>query len=167
MADDVTATYSRAVGESVAGWPVPHHGDAGARRRRAEQLRDHERGRQFTINRRRDVDDESGEQDLWGPGPESADDRERQSFLVADNVTATYSRAVGESVAGRPVSHHGDAGPPRRRAGQLRDHERGRELHDQQAAGDVDDESGEQDLRGSGPESADDGERDASWRQTT
>ena len=81
-------------------------------------------------------------------------------------MTATYSRAMGESVAGRPLSHHGDAGRRGGRAGQLHDHERRRGFHDQPAAGDVDDESGEQDLRGSGPESADDGERHASWRRT-
>ena len=148
------------MGETVAGRPLSHHGDAGRRGGRAEQLRHHERRRGFHDQPAAgDVDDEPGEQDLRGSGPESADDGERDGFLVADGVTATYSRAVGETVLGGPY-HITATLTPGGAAEQLRDHERGGELLDHRAAGDVDDESGEQDLGGCGPEPADRRERD-------
>ena len=157
-ADNVTATYSRVAGETVLGGPYAITATLSP----GGVLDNYvitNAGRELHDQRAAgDLDDESGEQDLWGPGPESADDGERHGFLVADNVTATYSRATGETVLGGPYDITATLAP----AAVLNNYvitNAGRELHDRPAAGDVDDEPGEQDVWGPGPESADDGER--------
>ena len=77
-ADGVTATYSRATGETVLGGPYAITATLGPVAVLSNYLITNA-GANFTINRAaRDVDDEPREQDVWGSGPESADDGERQ-----------------------------------------------------------------------------------------
>ena len=67
-------------------------------------------------------------------------------FLVADGVTAAYSRTAGQTVGGSPLRHQCDA-QPRWPAGQLQRHLQHRQLHDHQGQRLGDAERGHQGLR--------------------
>ncbi|PYK69389.1 MAG: hypothetical protein DME45_02395, partial [Verrucomicrobia bacterium] len=107
-ADGVTATYSRATGETVLGGP--YH--ITATLSPADVLDNYivtNNGASFTINTRPATWTTNGNSKTYGdgdsnplttggavaPGPGTG-------FLAADNVTATYSRAPGETVLGGP-----------------------------------------------------------------
>ena len=107
------------------------------------------RGANFTINTRPATWTTDREQDVWDcrPSPLTTGSGD---FLAADNVTATYSRARGRDGAGRPVSHYGYA-EPRGSVDQLQHHQCGCGLHDQHAAGDMDDRRQQQDYGNADP----------------
>ena len=78
--------------------------------------------------------------------------------IASDGVTATYSRVAGETVAGNP--YHITATLSATVVGALDNYtitNAGCGLHDQQTAGDVDDEAGEQDVRRADPIAIDHG----------
>ena len=138
VADNVTATYSRAAGETVAGGP--YH--ITATLAPAGVLTNYtitNAGASFAINMRPATWTTTDNSKTYGDADPSLLTTGSGDFLVADNVTATYSRAAGENGGGWAVSHHGDA-----RSGggadELHDHECGRELRHQYAAGDLDDD---------------------------
>ena len=134
-ADGVTATYSRAAGETVAGGP--YHITATLSSTPAGALANYtitNLGADFTINLRPATWTTDPNSKTYGNvDPSPLTTGSGTGFLAADGVTATYSRAAGESRGGQPVSHHRDpqldAG---RCAGQLHHHQPRGRLHDQQ-----------------------------------
>jgi hypothetical protein len=100
--DDVTASYSRAPGEAVAGGPYAISASLAP----AEMLGNYEISygtAEFTIGRKpasvspAAVSKTYGDEDPVLSG-------ELEGFLAADGVTASYSRAPGESVADGPYA---------------------------------------------------------------
>ena len=77
------------------------------------------------------------------------------NFVAADGVTATYSRVAGENAS--PPTYHITAtlSASGWSAGQLHHHQRRGRVYNQQASGDLDDQSREQDLRRCGSGSID------------
>jgi hypothetical protein len=107
-ADNVTATYSRAAGESAS--PPTYH--ISATLAPAAVLVNYiitNDGAEFTINKRPATWTTNSASKTYGdpdPSPITTGFGEPQGagtgFLTADNVTATYSRAAGETVVGGP-----------------------------------------------------------------
>ena len=85
------------------------------------------------------------------PDPNPITTGSGSNFVPADNVTATYSRAPGQTVLGRSVSHHRGA---KRNAAvdarQLHHHEHWRGVHDQSQGSGRHGEQPDEDLRGHG-----------------
>ena len=158
-ADGVTATYSRVAGENGASRPYHDHGDAGATAGVLTTTPSRTRRGIYHQRAGGDLDDDGGEQDVWGSGSGATDHGEAgRNFLAADGVTATYSRVAGETVS--PPTYHITATLARRRAcWTTTHHERRGGIYDQQARRDLDDERGEQDIWRSGSGAADHGER--------
>ena len=165
-ADGVTATYSRAAGETVLGGPyhitatlapaavLANYTITNTGSELHDQRRGRRRGRRITQ-----------QQDLRRCGSEPLTTGSGTNFVAADGVTATYSRAAGETVLGGPY-HITATLSSGGRAVELHHHEHGRELHDHGAAGDVDDQRQQQDLRRRRSEPLTTGSGSTSWRPT-
>src|SRR5207248_1097235 len=101
-ADNVTATYSRVGGESVAGSPyhitAMLHAGAGVL---ANYIITNQ-GAAFTINPRPATWTTNPNSKTYGDADPSPLTTGSGDFLAADNVTATYGRATGEMVTGGP-----------------------------------------------------------------
>ena len=105
--DAVTATYSRAGGER---WPArSDHGGTERRGRRARQLHGHQcRGQLHDHQAAGDMDHQRRQQTVGASDPNplttgnAAPLAPGSGFLPADNVSATYTRTPGETVAGNP-----------------------------------------------------------------
>ncbi len=100
-ADGVTATYSRAAGETVLGGP--YH--ITATLAPAAVLTNYtitNTGASFTINARPATWTTNANSKTYGNSDLNPLTTGSGNFLVADGVTATYSRAAGETVAGSP-----------------------------------------------------------------
>src|SRR5207244_8336152 len=97
-----TSTFSRAVGDSVAGGPYHTTATLNAAAAVLTNYIITNTGAKFTIN---------AQQATWTTNPNSKTYGDNDpvplttgsvDFLAADNVTASYSRVAGESVAGSP-----------------------------------------------------------------
>src|SRR6185369_9608358 len=103
-ADGVTATYSRAAGETVLGGP--YH--ITATLSPAAVLSNYNitnAGANFTINARNATWTTNANSKVFSSGdPVPLTTGGGLNFLAADNVTATYSRVAGESVS--PPTYH-------------------------------------------------------------
>src|SRR5204862_1660137 len=100
-ADNVTATYSRAAGETVLGGP--YH--ITATLSPAAVLTNYSitnAGASFTINTRPATWTTNPNSKTYGDADPNPLTTGSGDFLAADNVTATYSRAAGETVLGGP-----------------------------------------------------------------
>ena len=101
-ADNVTATYSRAIGETVAGSPYA----ISATLSPVGVLVNYNityNTTNFTINKKAATVTLDAASKTYGD-VDPALSGLLSGFLVADNVTATYSRAMGETVAGSPYA---------------------------------------------------------------
>src|SRR5207244_1079017 len=110
VADGVTATYSRAAGETVLGGP--YHitatlGPAGVLTNYAIT----NTGASFTINARPATWTTNANSKTYGSSDLNPLTTGSGDFLVADGVTATYSRAAGETVQGGPYHITATLGP--------------------------------------------------------
>ena len=100
--DSITATYSRAAGETVVGGP--YHitamlSPAGA----LTNYNITNAGADFTINAKNATWTTNPNSKTYGDNdPNPLTSGSGSGFLAADNVTASYSRAAGETVAGGP-----------------------------------------------------------------
>src|SRR5205814_5620207 len=97
-----TATYDRIAGDSVAGGP--YHNTA-ALNAAAGVLANYiitNTGANFTINARPATWTTNPNSKTYGDNDPVPLTTGSGDFLAADNVTATYSRAAGETVAGSP-----------------------------------------------------------------
>src|SRR5205807_1054910 len=103
-ADGVTATYSRAAGETVQGGP--HHITATLSSTLANALDNYiitNAGADFTINKRLATWTTSANTKTYGDSdPNPLTTGSGNNFAVPDGVTATYSRTTGETLAGGP-----------------------------------------------------------------
>src|SRR5207237_371721 len=100
-ADGVTATYSRAAGETVLGGP--YH--ITATLAPAAMLTNYaitNTGASFTINARPATWTTNANSKTYGTSDGNPLTTGSGDFLAADGVTATYSRAAGETVLGGP-----------------------------------------------------------------
>src|SRR5204862_2041562 len=101
-ADNVTATYSRAAGETVLGGP--YH--ITATLSPAAVLTNYSitnAGASFTINTRPATWTTNPNSKTYGDAdPNPLTSGSGSGFVAAENVTATYSRAAGETVLGGP-----------------------------------------------------------------
>src|SRR5207247_4552476 len=97
------------------------------------------------------------QQGVWECGSSAGDDGQRR-LPGGGRRDGELQPGGGGDGAGRAVSHHSDTGAGGG-ADQLRHHERGGELHDQRAAGNVDHREQQQGVRGRGSSAGDDGER--------
>jgi hypothetical protein len=101
-ADNVTATYSRATGETVLGGPY-HITAALSPAGVLSNYTITNNGADFTINRRAATWTTDPNSKTYGDAdPNPLTTGSGNNFIPADNVTATYSRAAGETVAGGP-----------------------------------------------------------------
>src|SRR5207302_2164465 len=101
-ADGVTATYSRALGETVAGSPYT----ISATLSPAGVLGNYEityNTAEFTIDKKTASVTPNAKSKTYGD-VDPALTGTLTGFLAADGVTATYSRAAGETVAGNPYT---------------------------------------------------------------
>src|SRR4029079_13472390 len=100
--DNVTATYSRAAGESAS--PPTYH--ITATLSATGDLNNYNitnAGAEFTINKRTATWTTTAASKTYGdPDPSPLTTGSGSGFLPADNVTATYSRAAGDAVLGGP-----------------------------------------------------------------
>src|SRR5205807_7225271 len=101
-ADNVTATYTRAAGESVAGGPYHITATLNAAAGVLANYIITNVGASFTINARPATWTTSPNSKTYGDSDPDPLTTGSGDFLAADNVTASYSRATGESVAGSP-----------------------------------------------------------------
>ena len=100
-ADNVTATYSRLAGETVLGGPFHMTATLSP----ASVLSNYSitnDGAAFTINTRAATWTTNSSSKTYGDNDPTPLTTGCGNFLAADNVTASYSRAVGETVAGGP-----------------------------------------------------------------
>src|SRR5204863_273373 len=100
-ADNVTATYSRATGETVLGGP--YHITAALSSAALSNYDVTNTGANFTINRKTASVTPNVASKTYG-GAEPALTGTLTGFLAADGVSASYSRTAGESVAGSPYT---------------------------------------------------------------
>src|SRR5437588_7852168 len=108
-ADNVTAAYSRAAGETVAGGP--YHITATLSSTAA--LSNYEitnAGAEFTIDKKAASVTPSAKSKTYGD-VDPALTGTLTGFLTADGVTASYSRAPGETVAGSPYTINATLSP--------------------------------------------------------
>src|SRR5207237_163250 len=101
-ADNVTATYSRAAGESVAGGPYHITATLNAAVGVLANYIITNHGASFTINARPAIWTTNPNSKTYGDNDPNPLTSGSGDFLAADNVTATYSRVAGETVAGGP-----------------------------------------------------------------
>ncbi|MGI9101273.1 MAG: PxKF domain-containing protein, partial [Terriglobales bacterium] len=106
-ADNVTATYSRVAGETVANGPYHITAALSAAAGVLDNYNITNNGADFTISKRNATWTTSAASKTYGdadPSPltTGASAATPNNFLAADGVTATYSRAVGETVANGP-----------------------------------------------------------------
>ncbi len=103
-ADNVTATYTRAAGETVVGSPY----SISATLAPAAVLSNYvitNNGASFTITPRPATWTTNAASKTYGdPDPSPLTTGSGSGFLTTDNVTATYTRATGETVVGSPYS---------------------------------------------------------------
>src|SRR5206468_2438547 len=103
-ADGVSASYSRAAGETVAG--SPYHITATLSATVAGALANYtitNAGANFTINARAATWTTNPASKTYGDAePSPLTTGSGSNFLAADGVSASYSRAAGETVAGSP-----------------------------------------------------------------
>src|SRR5204862_184928 len=100
-ADTITATYGRAPGETVAGGPY-HISATLSPAAAAANYNITNDGAKFTINARPATWTTNNNSKTYGDNDPNPLTTGSGDFLAADNVTAGYSRAAGESVAGGP-----------------------------------------------------------------
>jgi len=104
--DGVSAAYSRAAGETVGGGP--YHITATLSAVVAGALDNYtvtNSGANFTINKKAASVTPNGASKTYGDAdPAPLTTGTLNGFLTGDNVTATYSRAAGETVAGGPYT---------------------------------------------------------------
>ena len=101
-ADNVTATYTRAAGETVTGGPY-HITATLAPAGVLNNYNITNNGANFSINPKSATWTTAAASKTYGnPDPNPLTTGSGSGFLAGDNVTATYSRAAGESVAGNP-----------------------------------------------------------------
>jgi Big-like domain-containing protein/MBG domain-containing protein/Kelch motif protein/galactose oxidase-like protein len=102
--DGVTATYSRAAGENAS--PPTYHITATLSSTVSGALSNYNitnNGAEFTINKRNATWTTNAASKTYGDvDPNPLTTGSGSGFLPSDNVTATYSRAAGEAVAGSP-----------------------------------------------------------------
>src|SRR5438067_6503146 len=101
-ADNVTATYSRVGGETVAGSPYHITATLSAGAGVLDNYTITNTGAAFTINKRDATWTTNPNSKTYGDADPSPLTTGSGDFLAADNVTATYSRVGGETVAGSP-----------------------------------------------------------------
>jgi hypothetical protein len=103
-ADGVSATYSRTSGESAS--PPTYHITANLSATVAGALNNYNitnNGAEFTINKKDATWTTNPASKIYGdPDPVPLTTGSGTGFLASDNVTATYSRIAGETVAGSP-----------------------------------------------------------------
>ncbi len=103
-ADNVTATYSRVAGENAS--PPTYHITATLNATPLSALDNYtitNDGAEFTINKRLATWTTNPASKTYGdPDPVSLTTGSGSNFVVADGVTATYSRVPGETVAAGP-----------------------------------------------------------------
>src|SRR5207245_2325638 len=103
-ADGVSASYSRASGETVAG--SPYHITATLSATVARALGNYDitnAGADFTINKKAATWTTNANSKTYGyADPSPLTTGSGSGFVVADGVSASYSRASGETVAGSP-----------------------------------------------------------------
>ena len=103
-ADNVTATYNRIAGENAS--PPTYHITATLSATPLAALNNYNitnTGNEFTINKRNATWTTNAASKTYGDDdPVPLTTGSGSGFLAADSVTATYSRAAGESVAGNP-----------------------------------------------------------------
>ena len=155
----MTATYSRVAGENAS--PPTYHITATLSASPLSALDNYivtNDGAEFTINKRLATWTTNPASKTYGdPDPAPLTTGSGSNFVAADNVAATYSRVAGEKCESADLSHHRDVERDATEcAQQLHHHQRRRRVHHQQAHGDLDDESRQQDLRGSRSVAADD-----------
>src|SRR5207237_289708 len=110
VADGVTATYSRAAGETVLGGPYHITATLGP----AAVLTNYtitNAGASFTVNARPATWTTNPNSKTYGDGDPNPLTTGSGDFLAADGVTATYSRAAGETVLGGPYHITATLGP--------------------------------------------------------
>ena len=104
-ADNVTATYSRTAGETVAGGPYHITATLNAAAGVLDNYIVTNTGADFTINKRLATWTTQPASKTYGDAdPNPLTTGSGTNFLPADNVTATYSRAAGETVLGGPYA---------------------------------------------------------------
>src|SRR2546427_483678 len=101
-ADGVTASYTRAAGESVAGSPYHITAALSAAVGVLANYTITNNGADFTINARPATWTTNPNSKTYGYGDPTTLTTGSGTFLAADAVTASYTRAGGESVAGSP-----------------------------------------------------------------
>src|SRR3989449_277121 len=101
-ADGVTASYSRAAGETVAGSPYHLTATLSAAAGVLANYSITNAGNDFTINPRPATWTTNANSKTYGNAEPSPLTTGSGTFLAADGVTASYSRAAGETVAGSP-----------------------------------------------------------------
>src|SRR5207247_2743861 len=110
-ADAVTATYSRTAGETVLGGPYPITATLSP----AGVLSNYtitNNGADFTINPKAATWTTNAASKTYGDAdPNPLTTGSGSGFLAADAVTATYSRAAGETVLGGPYAITATLGP--------------------------------------------------------
>src|SRR5205085_2347001 len=99
-ADNVTASYSRTAGESVAGGPYHITATLNAATGVLANYIITNHGANFTINARLATWTTNNNSKTYGDNDLDPLTTGSGDFLAADNVTASYRRATGESVAG-------------------------------------------------------------------
>src|SRR6185369_16722706 len=99
--DGVTAAYSRAAGETVAGGPY-HITATLAPSGALSNYNITNAGADFTINARPATWTTNPASKTYGDADPNPLTTGSGTFLAADNVTATYSRSAGETVLGGP-----------------------------------------------------------------
>src|SRR5207244_4037705 len=104
VADGVSASYSRASGETVAG--SPYHITATLSATVAGALGNYDitnAGADFTINKKAATWTTNANSKTYGyADPSPLTTGSGSGFVAADGVSASYSRASGETVAGSP-----------------------------------------------------------------
>jgi hypothetical protein len=104
-ADNVTATYSRTPGETVAGSPYSISATLNAADGVLNNYTVTYNTAIFAINRKAaSVTPNPNSKTFGAADPSPITTGELSGFLVADNVTATYTRTAGETVAGSPYT---------------------------------------------------------------
>src|SRR5205814_5774027 len=103
-ADNVTATYSRAAGDSVAGGPYHITATLNAAAGVLANYIIANTGASFTINVRPATWTTNPNSKIYGDNDPVPLTTGSGDFLAADNVTASYSRVAGENAG--PVTYH-------------------------------------------------------------
>ena len=135
----LTTTYSRAAGETVTGGPYHITASLGP----ADVVANYNitnAGAAFTINAKNATWTTNPASKTYGDtDPNPLTTGSGSGFLVSDGVTASYSRAAGETVTGGPY-HITATLSPSRRAEQLQHYQHGCRLHHQCKGCDLDDQ---------------------------